>query len=118
MRLHTTSRLQKSCPQIYAQHPPGSRKSMTQGHSYINYGLHPGATQTLLLAPNNISKISSPIGRINRISPNTKADLLNVPYQRSRYNPKTRQEATATTSKPRGASSMLNALRGPARRSE
>ncbi|KAL0702328.1 hypothetical protein Bca4012_058450 [Brassica carinata] len=40
------------------------------------------------------------------------------PHQRSRYNPKTRQEATATTSKPQGASSMLNATRRPARRPE
>ncbi|KAL0846938.1 hypothetical protein Bca101_020184 [Brassica carinata] len=36
------------------------------------------------------------------------------PCQRSRYNPKTRQEATATTSKLQGASRMLNAMRRPA----
>ncbi|KAL0655390.1 hypothetical protein Bca4012_075974 [Brassica carinata] len=36
--------------------------------------------------------------------------MLNVPppCQKSRYNLETRQEATATTSKPQGASSMLN----------
>ncbi|KAL0789755.1 hypothetical protein Bca101_006001 [Brassica carinata] len=38
--------------------------------------------------------------------------------RRSGYNPKTTQEATTITSKPQGASSMLNAIRRPVRRPE
>ena len=40
------------------------------------------------------------------------------PRQKPRYNPETRQETTSTTSKPQGASSMLNAIRRPTRRPE
>ncbi|KAH0867651.1 hypothetical protein HID58_074673 [Brassica napus] len=42
--------------------------------------------------------------------------MPNVPCQKSRYNAETRQEATAKTSKLRGTSGILNAIRGPTRR--
>ncbi|WZZ71061.1 hypothetical protein YC2023_082431 [Brassica napus] len=52
----------------------------------------------------------------------TKTNMLNAPppppCQKSRYNPEMRQEATATTSKPQGALSILKTIRRLARRPE
>ncbi|KAF3563043.1 hypothetical protein DY000_02017321 [Brassica cretica] len=74
-------------------------------------------TWKLLLAANNMSKKSTLVPRINYVISRHQDEHAERPLcQKSRYNPGMTQEATATTSTPLGASSMLNAARKPAQR--
>ncbi|KAF3602261.1 hypothetical protein F2Q69_00035657 [Brassica cretica] len=58
----------------------------------------------LLLAANNMSKKSTPVPRINYVISRHQDEHAERPLcQKSRYNPGTTQEATATTSTPQGA---------------
>ncbi|WZZ77667.1 hypothetical protein YC2023_098239 [Brassica napus] len=84
----------RACPRSSRFH-----ESKTQGHPSIDSGLPPGAD-------------------CNVISRHQDEPAERPPCQKSRYNPGTRQEDTPTTSKPQGASSMLNAIKRPARRPE
>ncbi|KAL0730287.1 hypothetical protein Bca4012_026380 [Brassica carinata] len=92
-----------------------------------NSGFHGSVIVQLIVPPSLFGMDTTARGNqhVQEVYSGTKNQLgyLQVPgrtcrtslCRRSRYNPEITQEATATTSKPQGTSSLLNATRRPAR---
>ncbi|KAH0867440.1 hypothetical protein HID58_074462 [Brassica napus] len=91
---------------------PGSsrfQESTTQGHHNIDCSLPPGWPRingkVQLAVPPSLFGMDTTAHHKQHYQDE---HVERPPCQKSRYNLETRQEATATTSKPQGASSMLN----------